>query len=233
MRFLGEDDARIFLWKPAGIPVFPPHADPDGDCVLARWCAVDPRRAEGWPEGFAGGIAHRLDTATSGLLVAARTVADLRVLRNQFTERALRKHYLFRSAAPAPDVPWPHVVETELAHHPNRRDRMVWRRGPRTAHRGKWYPAWSRFQPAADPVARAEGRDLWHCEIRTGVMHQVRVHAASIGLPLTGDPLYGGDPGRYMLHAWRIDGPGWRSPEAPLPDPREDLSDGLVRPPPR
>jgi 23S rRNA pseudouridine1911/1915/1917 synthase len=225
MRILDADDARIYLWKPPGVPVFPPHADPRGDCVLARWIALDPSRADGWPDGFGGGIAHRLDTATSGLLVAARTVRDLAPLREQFAARALRKHYLFASAAPAPGLDWPHRVETEIAHHPNRRDRMVWRRGPRTAHRGKWYPAWSSFRPG--PV---EGR--WHCEIRTGVMHQVRVHAASIGLPLTGDPLYGGAEGRYMLHAWRIDGPGWRSPEAPLPDP-EDPPDGLVRPPPR
>lgn len=232
MRILGEDDARIFLWKPAGIPVFPPHADPRGDCVLARWCALDPSRAEAWPEGYAGGIAHRLDTATSGLLVAARTLADLGLLRRQFEDRALRKHYLFRSAATAPDLVWPNVVQTELAHHPNRRDRMVWRRGPRTAHRGKWYPAWSAFAPAIRGVPGAPP-DLWRCEIRTGVMHQVRVHAASLGLPLTGDALYGGAPGRYMLHAWRIEGPGWRSPEAPLPDAPEDPSHGLVRPSPR
>ncbi len=225
MRILDEDDARIFLWKPPGLPVFPPHADPGGDCVLARWLALDPRRAEGWPEGFAGGIAHRLDTATSGLLVAARTPADLVVLRQQFADRALRKHYLFHSDAPAPDLPWPHLMDLEIAHHPNRRDRMVWRRGPRTAHRGRWYPAWSRFQPSSPAI--------WRCEIRTGVMHQVRVHAAALGLPLTGDPLYGGAPGRYVLHACRIDGPGWRSPEAPLPDAPEDPTHGLVRPPPR
>jgi 23S rRNA pseudouridine1911/1915/1917 synthase len=217
---LGEDAARLFLWKPAGLPVFPPHADPAGDCLLARLLAAAPERAEGWPAGFEGGIAHRLDTATSGLVVAARTPAHLAPLRAQFTAQTLRKRYLFVSsgAAEAREA----TVTVEIAHHPNRRDRMVARRGPRTAHRGKWYPAWSHFQPLeASGTTRA-----WACTIRTGVMHQIRVHAASIGVPLDGDPLYGGAPGAYLLHAHRIEGPGWSSPDAPLP---EDAPDVLVR----
>ncbi len=53
--------------------------------------------------------------------------------------------------------------------------------------------------------------------MRTGVMHQIRVHAASIGIPLDGDPLYGGVEGVRVLHASRIVGPDWASPVAPLP----------------
>jgi 23S rRNA-/tRNA-specific pseudouridylate synthase len=229
MLSLGEDADRLYLWKPAGIPVFPPHADPDGDCLLARMLVAWPERAGGWPAGFEGGIAHRLDTATSGLVVAAATREGLAPFRAAFGTGALRKFYLFRSEAPAP---FDEQVRTEpIAHHPNRKDRMVTRRGPRTTHRGKWYEAWTRF------THRGEG--WWEAEIRTGVMHQIRVHAAAAGIPLTGDPIYGGAPGPFVLHHARMIGAGWASPEAPLPElpdvPRlPESSDGgsdvLVRP---
>ncbi|MFN7146631.1 MAG: pseudouridine synthase [Myxococcota bacterium] len=216
---LADDPHRLYLWKPAGIPVFPPHADPAGDCLLARLVAAHPGRGEGWPPGFEGGIAHRLDTATSGLVVAARTPGDLAPLRAQFAAGELRKFYVFASDAPPP---FAEQVRTEpIAHHPNRKDRMVTRRGPRTAHRGRWYEAWTRFRHLED--------GWWEAEIRTGVMHQIRVHAAAAGIPLTGDEKYGGAPGRFVLHAVRVVGPGWASPSAPLP---EDVGgpDVLVRP---
>ena len=217
MLVLGADAHRMYLWKPSGLPVFPPHADPAGDCLLARFRAVEPGRAAGWPVGFEGGIAHRLDTATSGLVVVARAPADLDPLRAQFAGGELRKFYLTRSEAlPEFDT---RVCTDPIAHHPNRKDRMLVRRGPRTAHRGRWYPAWTRFERRA-----AGGLEV---EIRTGVMHQIRVHAAAVGVPITGDLLYGGAPGVFLLHHLRMAGPGWVSPDAPLP---VGGPDALVRP---
>ncbi len=209
---LGEDGARIWLNKPAGIPVFPPHADPSGDCVLRRLVALDPGRiAHAWPAGFEGGLAHRLDTATSGLVVAARAPADLDALREEFRSGALRKLYLFRSSAdPAFEE---RLVDVPIAHHPRRADRMVAQRPTgRTSHRGRWYAARTRLR-------RLQG-GWWEAEIRTGVTHQIRVHAAFAGVPLDGDPLYAppaDPPPRYCLHALRIVAPLWRSPDAPLP----------------
>ncbi|MDP2306020.1 MAG: RNA pseudouridine synthase [Pseudomonadota bacterium] len=223
MLSLGEDAERLYLWKPAGIPVFPPHADPEGDCLLARMLAEWPSRAGGWPAGFEGGIAHRLDTATSGLVVAARTHEGLAPFRAAFGTGALRKFYLFRSdAAESPAGPPFHeqVRSEPIAHHPSRKDRMVTRRGPRTTHRGKWYDAWTRFTD--------RGGGWWEAEIRTGVMHQIRVHAAAAGIPLTGDALYGGAPGHFVLHHTCMIGSGWASPVAPLPD---DLPADLPAPP--
>jgi 23S rRNA-/tRNA-specific pseudouridylate synthase len=204
---LGADARRVWLRKPAGLPVFPPHADPAGDCVLRRWAPLaDPGP---WPPGFEGGIAHRLDNATSGLLVAARTPADLEALRAAFRGGLLRKFYVLRAGG---GVAFDErVLELPIAHHPRRKDRMVVQRGPRTGHRGKWYPAWTRL--------RRLGPDLWEAEIRTGVMHQIRVHAAAAGLPLDGDAIYGGAPGPFVLHHARIVGPDWASPFVPPPVP--------------
>ena len=209
-RVLATDERHLYLLKPAGLPVFPPHDDPGGQCLLARVSAeVGPGP---WPAGFEGGIAHRLDTATSGVVVAARTPADLVRLREAFAAGTLRKFYLFDTRAPVDFTE--RLVTVPIAHHPTRRDRMICPRTAepeRTPHRGKWYPAWTKLTRRGA---------LWQAEIHTGVMHQVRIHAAFAGLPLSGDDLYGGAPGRFVLHHMRIVGPDWRSPLVELPDPR-------------
>jgi 23S rRNA pseudouridine1911/1915/1917 synthase len=212
---LAEDEHRIYLLKPAGVPVFPPHADPAGDCVYTRLCAARPERAAGWPAGFEGGIAHRLDNPTSGLLVIAKTPRDLEMLRAEFASHTLRKFYLFRSSS---IVGFREIVRTDpIAHHPNRKDRMVPQRHPKIPHRGRWYDAWTRF------TARGEG--WWQAEIRTGVTHQIRVHALAAGIPLDNDPIYRpqtpedplpSDAPRLTLHHACIVAVGWRSPVAPL-----------------
>ncbi len=203
VRVVGEDGDRIWLYKPAGVPCFPPHGNPDGDSVLAQLLALGLDRGGAWPDGFAGGIAHRLDTATDGLLLVARHPAALHRLREEWGQ--LRKFYRFRSDGVVTDgsaavTP----ITVELAHHPNRKDRMVARRGPRTTHRGRWYPAWTAISDL--------GNGWWEAEIRTGVMHQVRVHAAFVGLPLVGDAIYGGAAGEFRLTHVRVVGPGWLSP---------------------
>ncbi len=171
--------------KPAGVPVFPPHDDPGGDCVLRRLLAEHPHQADlPWPDGFAGGLLHRLDTSTSGAVAFARDLEELAFVRGLFANHQLLKSYVFR-AARAPD--W--VVERcdrPLAHHPRKRDRMVVQRSPSTDHRGRWYPAVTWFRRGAG--------DLVHAAMSTGVMHQIRAHASFVGAPLAGDAQYGGGP---------------------------------------
>ena len=162
----------------------------------------------GFPEGFAFGLAHRLDVPTSGVVLACRTPEALGRARQAFASGRLRKHYRFRSSRP---VPWRStVVETRLAHHKRDKRRMVVERGRSTPHRGKWYPAYTEF---------ARRGDHWEAVITTGVMHQIRAHAASVGLALDGDRLYGGlDTGRpFSLHHARIEGLAG-CPFAPVPE---------------
>lgn len=205
------------LFKPAGLPVFPPHADPAGACCLRALLAEAPWRAGlPWPDGYAGGIAHRLDVSTSGALLVADHPDELQGLRAAFSGKSLRKRYLLRAAR---QVSWDrNRCDLPLAHDRRRKRRMIVQRGANTPHRGRWLPARTHFE-------RVTG-DLWRAEIDTGVMHQIRVHAAFIGIPILGDALYGGGATPpdapsglvFFLHHEGLDGPGVRTDPVPLPD---------------
>ncbi|MEZ4319257.1 MAG: RNA pseudouridine synthase [Myxococcota bacterium] len=202
--------------KPAGLPVFPRHDDPGSDCVLRRLLAEDAwRETLDWPEGFAGGIAHRLDVSTSGAVWVADDVAELGRMREAFASGALRKTYRFVARR---EVPWDHHrVDRPLAHDRSHKRRMVVQRGPSTPHRGRWIPARTELE-------RVNGQ-LWSAVIETGVMHQIRVHAAFVGLALAGDRVYGGgetpadapEGAEFLLHHVGLEGGGWKTDPVPLP----------------
>lgn len=204
-------------FKPAGLPVFPPHDDPSGDCVARRLLTEWPaRRDVDWPEGFSAGIAHRLDVSTSGALLLADDPDELATLRTAFADGAFVKTYRFLAAK---DVPWSaHTCDRPIAHDKRKKKRMIVQRGANTPHRGRWYPAHTTFE-------RIEGR-LWQAQITTGVMHQIRVHAAFLGLALAGDRIYGGGAPHsdapptapFQLHHIGLEGAGVRTAPVPLPD---------------
>jgi 23S rRNA pseudouridine1911/1915/1917 synthase len=201
---LGRAGDLLFVEKPAGIPCFPPHGDPTGDCLLARLRRADLLGVGAFPPGFEGGLAHRLDTLTSGFLVVATTPAALAAVRAEWP--TLRKFYRFRSSAPVKFHE--RVITAPIANHARHADRVVVQRWPRERHRGRWLEAWTGLRRLPSP--------WWEAEIRTGVRHQVRAHAAFAGLPLDGDGLYGGSPGVPALVHTAILGPRWsfQLPEA-------------------
>lgn len=205
------------VYKAAGSPVFPPHADPNGDCVLRRLLAAEPSRAAlAWPDGFEGGLCHRLDTSTSGALLVADDPQELAKIRAAFAARAFTKTYRLWTAH---DVPWDtHRCDARLAHAKTRKGRMVVERGANTAHRGRWHEAHTRFERLSP--------NLWRAAMTTGVMHQIRLHAAFLGLPLAGDNHYGGGPlpehapsdALFLLHHEGLtDGARWATTPVPLP----------------
>lgn len=219
----------LFLAKPPGLPVFPSRKG-DAGSVLESLLDLAPSQAQvPWPVGFEGGIAHRLDTETSGLLLVATSLPALERIREAFGGGTLLKTYLLVARR---QVPWDaHEVEVPIGHDPRHKGRMVVQRGASTPHRGRWYPARTRFQ--------REGTHRWRVTMSSGVMHQIRVHAAFVGLALLGDRLYGGGEGHpamkagFMLHHLGLEGPGWRTPQVPVPpwwgDVERSLGQGALQ----
>lgn len=208
IELLAEDVSFLYLMKPAGLPVFPRSVGEGGDCVLSQLLSLRPEQEEpDWPLGFWAGILHRLDNRTSGLLVVARSIGALTIGRDLFTGGSLKKTYLFLSDQ---EVVWDqHCVEHDLAHHPSDRRKMVWRRGQSTSHRGQW-------RTATTHLRRLKGA-LWEATMTSGARHQIRLHAASVGLALRGDKLYGGGEGRFCLHHKTLGGWPEALPETTLP----------------
>jgi 23S rRNA pseudouridine1911/1915/1917 synthase len=188
------DEHLVVLEKPAGI-TSTRHAEeqlwskrrrqlrPTLEELLPLIIAkVDPRvrRQRGVPPPVRA--VHRLDRETSGLMVFARTITAERGLMQQFKAHTTHRRYL----AVARGRVEPQTIESRLV-----RDRGDGRRGSTTdPHAGKRAVTHVRPLELFD-AGRGEIYALVECRLETGRTHQVRVHMASIGHALLGDPVYG------------------------------------------
>ncbi len=177
---LHVDDALLVVDKPAGLLSVPGRGADKADCAWARL-------RDAFPDAL---VVHRLDMATSGLLLFARGLECQRRLSTAFERRRVTKEYeaLVQGVPGAPsgeiDLPigadWPRRPRQMIDHVTGRRSVTRWR------------------------VLACEGaltRVVF--EPVTGRSHQLRVHAAAMGWPIAGDALYGDAAAapRLMLHA--------------------------------
>jgi 23S rRNA pseudouridine1911/1915/1917 synthase len=197
-----EDEHLLVVDKPAGLVVHPAAGNLDGTLVnaLLHHCG-------GSLSGIGGvarpGIVHRIDKDTSGLLVIAKTDVAHEGLAKQFAAHSIERKYL----AIVGGVPKSSggTVDASLARSSaNRKKIAIVEEG-----RGKRAVThWKRLEILDDAA-------LVECSLETGRTHQVRVHMASIGHPLLGDPVYGRSKGhrdllkrlefhRQALHAARL-----------------------------
>ncbi len=200
-----EDEHLIVVDKPAGLVVHPAAGNLDGTLVnaLLHHCG-------GSLSGIGGvarpGIVHRIDKDTSGLMIAAKTDRAHEGLARQFADHSIERRYL--AIVNGRPVPPAGKVDAPLARSPQNRKKV--------AIVAPTYSGAKRAVTHYRTVEPLRGAALVECRLETGRTHQVRVHMASIGHALLGDPVYGRprsehkgllarlDFERQALHATRL-----------------------------
>lgn len=192
---LYADDTLLVLSKPAGLLCVPGRGPDKQDCLSAR-------AQRQWPDAL---VVHRLDMATSGLVLMARNADAQRALGQAFAERRVEKRYqAVVQGCIAPPVagapPGWGDIELPIA--------ADWERRPLRVidvQRGK--PSHTRWRVLAQDAAAQRTR----VELApvTGRTHQLRVHMAAVGHAILGDALYGdattqARAPRLLLHATRL-----------------------------
>jgi 23S rRNA pseudouridine1911/1915/1917 synthase len=189
LRVLYEDDALVAIDKPPHIPVHPTARYHKSTVIMMLEAARDGERLF---------LAHRIDRETSGVLLLARTAAADRHVKHQFEDReTVEKTYLaitwgwpeqetFRVAEP---------LELDLTSRYKVKMRVAAPDTGLTA--GTGFTVLERRRRVEDGRRYA----LVRCDLETGRQHQIRVHLASLGLPIVGDKLYGPDENLFARGA--------------------------------
>ena len=192
LEIVHEDDHLLIVDKPAGMVVHPAAGNPDGTLVnaLLHHCA-------GRLSGIGGvarpGIVHRIDKDTSGLLVVAKTDVAHEGLAAQFAKHSIDRRYLaITSGIPAPAQG---KIDAPLARSASNRKKIA------IVKEGRGKRAVTHYR-IVEPL---KGAALVECRLETGRTHQVRVHMASLGNPLVGDPVYGRSRNEHREILKRLD----------------------------
>ncbi|MCW1382960.1 RluA family pseudouridine synthase [Novosphingobium sp. KCTC 2891] len=178
-----EDADLIVIDKPAGMVVHPAAGNLDGTLVNALL-----HHCRGQLSGIGGvarpGIVHRIDKDTSGLLVVAKTDAAHEGLAKQFADHSITRAY--KAVTAGQPIPPVGTIRGAIARSSHDRKKMALVADGRGKHAVTHYRT----------LAGLDGAALIECRLETGRTHQVRVHLASIGHALLGDPVYGRPPSR-------------------------------------
>ena len=183
-----EDGDVLVLDKPAGLVVHPGSGNWEGTMLNALL-----HHAPALEHLARAGIVHRLDKDTSGLLVVAKNEPAQLSLVRQLQEHTVKRTYL---ALARGRLTRAGKVDAPVGRHPVHRTRMAVVEGGKTAV--------THYRVRESFAAHT----LLECDLETGRTHQIRVHLASIGHPLEGDPVYAPRGAKLLprqaLHAWKL-----------------------------
>jgi 23S rRNA pseudouridine1911/1915/1917 synthase len=201
---LFEDDHLLVVAKPPGLVVHPGWRH-RGATLLDALLHHARARGESWRPA----LVSRLDKDTTGALVVAKAPAIHAALARAATRGEIQKDYLAIVSGRRPRKRW--RIRLPLGRDPLDRRRVVVREDGREAV--------TEVERVAASRGPRRGLALLRCRLVTGRTHQIRVHLLAAGLPVVGDPVYGGarhawkDEGlaaavrsfpRQALHAWRV-----------------------------
>jgi 23S rRNA pseudouridine1911/1915/1917 synthase len=203
VRVLHVDDRVVVVDKPAGMPCVARRAT-DIDTVANFLVARFPELREVGPNPLEAGLVHRLDSATSGVVLAARDRNAHAHLRSIFVRTAVKDYVaVVHGSGPAQDR-----ITLPIAHMPRRPRRMCVCVGTVSARELSARRAETTYRTISSDT---EGACL-AVRIRTGVRHQIRVHLAAKRRAIVGDDLYDRNSrgeekrerARLLLHAYRL-----------------------------
>lgn len=207
---LYEDEDCLVINKPTGVLTHSKGAF-NPEATVATFIAS--MISSDW-QGDRAGIVHRLDRATSGVIICAKTPEALSALQKQFSQRNAKKTYyaVVEGTLDPPEA----VIEVPIER--NVRDPKTFR----PSNSGK--PATTTYHVEST----GNGYSLLKLEPQTGRTHQLRVHLKYIDHPIVGDPIYGGAPhSRMLLHAEKLEltlpNRQRKVFEAPLPSDFRDI----------
>lgn len=194
LNILYQDADVAVVFKPSGMVVHPAAGNESGTLVNALLKHLD--NLSGIGGEIRPGIVHRIDKDTSGLLLVAKNDKSHVSLSEQIKAHTVHRAYRaiviggFRQDSGTVDAP--------IGRHPTDRKKMAIVPDGRNA-----CTHWTVLEPL-------KGASLIEARLTTGRTHQIRVHMASIGHPVLGDPVYGPKKSPYpvsggqLLHAYRI-----------------------------
>ena len=230
LHILFEDDHLIVINKSAGMVVHPAPGHSTGTLVHALLYHCQTETPDGPSTTLSGiggtqrpGIVHRLDKDTTGAIVVAKTDQAHQHLQAQIAAKTARREYLGLVYGNPKDESG--TIIQPIGRHPVHREKQAI-----VAEEKGGRHAMTHWQIQA----RLGNYSLIHFKLETGRTHQIRVHAAFMGCPIVGDPLYSRGktlnvniPGQ-ALHAWRLTlvhpvSEQTLQVEAPLPDPFQTL----------
>jgi 23S rRNA pseudouridine1911/1915/1917 synthase len=188
LKVLYEDDDCVVIIKPVGLLThskgqFNPEA------TVETWLRAKIKQSIETPRG---GIVHRLDRATSGVMICAKTPEALKWLQRQFSQRKVKKNYFAVVSGHLKQDEA--IIDMPLERNP---------KAPATFRVGiNGKSALTHYKV----VQTNEKYSLLELKPETGRTHQLRVHLSHLGHPIGGDTMYGGETApRLMLHAYSLE----------------------------